>query len=104
MVIALVQVRSTVPQGVVAQVLPGPGGQLIGRLFWLRSWKFAAGCRRKSVVLQAQRIEQRIGGLAAAALDVGIVAVDMRLLELAQIEIALHRPMVAHGVAAVQSR
>jgi hypothetical protein len=56
---------------------------------------------RKSVVLQAQRIEQRIGGLAAAALDVGIVAVNMRLLELAQIEIALHRPMVAHGVAAV---
>ena len=56
---------------------------------------------RKSVVLQAQRIEQRIGCLAAAALDVGIVAIDMRLLELAQIEIALHRPMVAHGVAAV---
>ena len=56
---------------------------------------------RKRVILQAQRIEQRIGGLTAAALDVGVVAVDVGLLELAVIEIALHRPMVAHGVAAV---
>jgi hypothetical protein len=40
---ALVHVRSTVPHGVVAQVLPLPGGQLIGRLLALRIWKFACG-------------------------------------------------------------
>ena len=42
-VIALVQVRSTVPYGVLAQVFPEPGGQLIGWLLALRIWKFAFG-------------------------------------------------------------
>jgi hypothetical protein len=40
---ALVKVRSTVPHGVVAQVFPLPGGQLIGWLLALRIWKFACG-------------------------------------------------------------
>src|SRR5215813_11027971 len=56
----------------------------------------------KSIVLEAQGVEQRIGPIAAAALDLGGVAVDMLLVEPAIIKIALHRPMVGHGVAAVE--
>src|SRR5262249_31594677 len=56
----------------------------------------------KSIVLKAESVEQRIGPIAAAALDLGSVAVDMFLVEPAIIEIALHRPMVSDGVAAVE--
>jgi hypothetical protein len=57
---------------------------------------------REAIVFEAQGIEQRIGPIAAAALDLGRVAVDMFLVEPAIIEIALDRPMVGHGVAAVE--
>src|SRR5262245_47459220 len=56
----------------------------------------------KSIVLEAQGVEQRIGLIAAAALDLGGVAVDMLLVKPAIIEIALDGPMVSHGVAAVE--
>src|SRR5262249_36255393 len=56
----------------------------------------------KSIVLEAQGVEQRIGLIAAAALDLGGVAVDMLLVKSAIIEIALDGPMVSHGVAAVE--
>src|SRR5262249_54789268 len=52
----------------------------------------------KSFALEAQGVEQR----TAAALDLGGVAVDMRLVKPAIIEIALDGPMVGHGVAAVE--
>src|SRR5262249_896069 len=44
----------------------------------------------------------RIIGRPTAALDLGGVTVDMLLVEPAIIKITLHRPMVGHGVAAVQ--
>src|SRR5262249_50489270 len=57
---------------------------------------------RKSIVLEAQGVEQQIGPIAAAALDFGGVAVDMLLVKPAIIEIALDGPMVRHGVAAIE--
>src|SRR5262249_52617144 len=56
----------------------------------------------KSFVLEAQGVEQRIGLISAAALDLGGVAVDMLLVKPAIIEVALDRPMVGHGVAAIE--
>ena len=86
----------------VAQVFPPPGGQ--GRLVVLiedLETRLRKACR-KSIVLEAQGVEQRIGPIAAAALDLGGVAVDMLLVKPAIIEIALDGPMVGHGVAAVE--
>ena len=102
MVRALVQVRSTVPQGTRAQVLPVPGGQLIGWLLALRTWKFAAGCAGKPSFSRHSVLNSGLAGHAAAALDVGIVAVDVRLLEVPRVDIALHRPMVGDRVPAIQ--
>ena len=58
----------------------------------------------KPVIVEAQGVEQRIARIAAAALDVGGVAVDVGLLEPAVIEVALDRPMVGHRVAAVERK
>ena len=49
----------------------------------------------KSIVFQAQRVEQRIGLITAAALHFGAVGVEVRLLKLAHVEIALDGPVVA---------
>src|SRR5262249_15949257 len=57
---------------------------------------------RELIVLQAQCVEQWTSPIAAAALDLGRVAVDMLLVEPAIIEIALHRPMVSYRIAAVE--
>src|SRR5689334_12575694 len=43
-----------------------------------------------------------MAGSPAAALDLGGVAVNMLLVEPAVIEVALHGPVIGHGVAAVQ--
>src|SRR5260221_140268 len=56
---------------------------------------------RGAILLEGQGIEQP-SLIAAAALDLGRVAVDMLLVEPAIIEIALDRPMVGRGVAAVE--
>ena len=56
----------------------------------------------KAIVFEAKLVEQRIGRIAAAALDVGVVTVDVLLMEPAIIEVALHCPMVGHPVAAVE--
>ena len=96
------KVRSTVPHDTRAQVLPR-SLEAIDRLVVL-SDELEIGRRlaRETIVFQAQRVEQRIGRSAAAALDLGGIAVDMLLVEPAVIEIALHRPMVGHVVAAVE--
>ena len=56
----------------------------------------------KPVVLQAQMIDELRAGAVAAALDLRRVAVDMLLLEVADVEIPQHRPGVAQGVFAAQ--
>src|SRR5262249_42293989 len=58
----------------------------------------------KSIVLEAQGVEQRIGLIAAAALDLGSVAVDVGLLKLAHIEIALDDPVVGDVIAAIERK
>ncbi len=47
---------------------------------------------RETVILDAQRAEQWIGWIIAAALEVPVVAVEVVLAELTQVEAGLHRP------------
>ena len=58
--------------------------------------------RRKTVIVEAKRVEQRVGRVAAAALHIRVVAVDMLLAELAGIDVALHRPGIGDGELAVE--
>src|SRR5262249_22411425 len=58
----------------------------------------------KSIVLQAQRVEQWTSPIAATALELGAVAVDVGLLKLAHVEIALDDPVVGDVIAAVEGK
>ena len=80
----------------------GPGRAIDRLVVRIEDLEVGLRLRREAVVFQAQCVEQRIGRVAAAALDLGGIAVDMLLVEPTVIEIALHRPMVGHGVAAVE--
>ena len=89
------------PHGTRAQVFPGSRRAVDRPVVLVEKLEVRLRLGRKPVILQAQRIEQRIARLPAATLDLGSVAVNMGLLELAVIEIALHRPVVGNRIATV---